>query len=47
VSIYSQIIPRKDTSGSEASIAPITELLFDISETATIIIAEIVVFKIR
>lgn len=37
VSMYNQIIPSIETSGNEASIAPINEFLLEISDTATII----------
>lgn len=44
VSWYSQINARIDTSGMEAKMLPIKELLLEISETAAIIPAEINIF---
>lgn len=43
--MYIQIIASTDTNGIEASIPPISVLLFDISVIATIKIADIKTFK--
>jgi hypothetical protein len=40
-------MPRKETNGNEANIAPNKELLLDISDTAVIITAEIKVLVIK
>ncbi len=47
VSIYSQMIPRKETNGNEASIPPSSVKRFEISEIRTIMIAEMSVLRAK